>query len=305
MPIRRTSLKPEVEHGNFTGINNIDKPILIGPRALVSCKDYDNRQDGVLVVRPGQTSITNQAAHSIWSNKSKTLCLYRTGSNIVRLNDDESSTVLASGFVGNKMIFRDGFGDQVFLTDGTAIGELTNSGNTYQDLSAIPPMDHFKNSPAAGISIEFWHGRLYVIVGDKAFFSDPYMPTQFDTQHNVIPFSGPITLFRGMNGGIFVADGKIRFLSGGDPTTGMPPTTRADYDAIPGTDVIVPGDSVGKQARGGMVLFFLTDRGVCTGGDDGGFKNETEKKFKGVFTDGAALFRHDLDNNRYIVVGKG
>jgi hypothetical protein len=304
MAIKRTSLKPDIEHGNFTGINNIDSAITIGPRALRSCTDYDNRQDGILVPRPGQTSIVNQASHSIWSNKENTLCLYRKGADLVRLNTDETSTTISSGFVGSRMIFRDGDAGQVFLTDGTAIGMVTG-GSVYQDMRFILPVDHFKNIAPSGISIEFWHGRLFVIIGNKVYFSDPYLPFQFDMQHNVISFAGAVTLFRGMNGGIFVADGNIRFMAGGDPVAGMPMTVRADYDAVPGTDIIIPGDIVGKQPTAGMTLWFLTDNGVCIGNDDGGFRNVTDKKFNRTFSNGSALYRRDSNINRYITVGKG
>src|SRR3990172_4380943 len=304
--IRRTSLRPAVEHGNFNGINNVDEATLIGSRALRSCTDYDNRGDGILVVRPGQTSVYSQASHSIWSNKTKTLCLYRTGSNLMRLNPDESSTVIASGFIGDRMVFRDGDGGQVFLTDGTAIGMVTGSGTAYQDMRSIAPLDHFKDSAVAGISIEFWHGMLFIIIGNKAFYSDPYMPSQFDLDNNVLSFSGPITLFRGMNGGIWVADGKLWFLYGGHPSAGMPKTMKADYNGIPGTDVIIPGSIVGNQPTEGMTLWFGSEKGVCVGRDDGGFKNTTEKKYGGSFGQtGSGLFRHDLKYNRFVMVGKG
>lgn len=301
MAIRGTTVKPDVDHVNFTGINNVDDGVDIGPRALKSCTDYDNRKDGMLVTRPGQTVITSQSAHSMWSNKDKTLCLYRAGANLVRLNADESSTVIASGFQGSRMICRDGAAGEVYVTDGQVIGRITNS--VYEDLSSVLPMDHFKNSPIAGISIEFWRGILFIIVGNKAFFSDPFM-LQFDLVHNVIPFAGPVTLFRGVASGIWVADGKIKFLSGNNPVAGMTVVPKADYNAISGSDVLVPAEVV-KGKSVGRDLFFLSERGVCIGSDDGYFVNATEKTLSATFGKaGAGLFRHDLKYNRYIAVSQ-
>jgi hypothetical protein len=301
MPIRRSSTEVYIDHSQFTGINNVDDSVVIGPRALRACTDYDNRKDGILVPRPGQTAITSQAAHSIWSNKDKTICLYRTGANIVQLNADESSTVIASGFSGPRMTFRDGEAGRVYLTDGNTIG-MIESGS-YTNLNSLAPIDHFKNSAMPGISIEYWNGILFIIIGDKVFYSDPFTPFQFDIVENVLLFDGPVTLFRGMANGIFVADGKIHFMAGTDPGE-MPIRDRADYNAIPGSDVVFSASSM-NEALGGMMLWFMSERGVCMGGDEGSFRNLTEKKYKGSYgTQGASLFRHDSGINRFIYVGE-
>lgn len=303
---RDTFNQPVVSYTGFLGKKNTDDPSLIGPRYVPIVQDVDNHVDGRLLLRPGQTLVDAGAKRSLWSNKEKDTCLYMKDvagvSYLMRLNSDESSTVIASGFTpGAWMSFAEGSG-RIWMTNNFEIGYLENG---VFHSSFTEQLDDYKIYPIAGHLIEFWNGRLFVARGADVFFSDGHMPWQFDLRHNFIPFNKKVSLFRGVDNGIWAADGKIKFLAGKNVEEGMLVVNKADYDAMPYSDVLIHGDIVGPQGMPDMTCWFNTAKGVCMGGSDGSFRNLSDRKtLPPPGQTGASLFRQDDGLNRFITVNQ-
>ena len=294
---------PIVKFRDFLGINNVDSPVNIGPQHLQIAINLDVSRDGELSLRTGQTLVASGSTkNSIWSNKTKTICLYMDNGSLMRLNNDETSSAIATGFSASKfMNFCDGDG-RIWCTNEETIGFIKDGVyyDTYTD-----PIDFYKVRPMPGNLIDYGHGRLWVVRGDKVWYSDGHRPTQFDLTHNFMPLNGTVTLFRTVTNGIWLANGKIWFLNGTNPKADMKPTEKADYDVIPRTDRYAAGDRIGPNGMPDEPIFFLSTKGICLGGVGGAFKNLTDRKYapsislNGVRTGTGVIMRTD-GINRYV-----
>jgi hypothetical protein len=288
---------------HFLGINNVDDPVNIGPNFLQRAINVDIHKDGDIILRPGQTLIASGATkNSIWSNRIRTICLYMDNGSLMRLNKDETSSVIATGFSASKpMNFCDGDG-RIWCTNEETIGYIKEG--IYYD-TFTDPLDYYKVRPMPGNLIDYGHGRLWVVRGDKVWYSDGHRPTQFDLTHNFMPLNGTVTLFRTVTNGIWMANGKIWFLTGTNPKSEMRPIQKADYDVILRTDRYATGDRIGPEGMPDVPIFFLSTKGICLGGVDGAFKNLTDKKYNpsislmGVRTGTGVIMRTD-GINRYV-----
>ena len=307
MPRKDLNDAPIARFGKFLGINNVDDKGLIGPRFLPKAIDFDNHQDGRLILRAGQTLIeAGTTKQDMWNDITKTIVLYMDNGTLKRLNKDETSTIIASGFSPNRIMnFCDGDG-RIWCTNEETIGYIQN--DVYYD-TFTDPLDFYKVRPMPGNDIDYGHGRLWVTRGDKVWYSDGHRPTQFDLTQNFMPFAGKVSLFRCVTQGIWVCDGKIWFLAGTNPKVEMRPVLKADYDVIPRTDKMPAGDRVGPEGTPDVPVFFLSTHGACLAGVDGGFKNLTDRKYKANISlngvrYGTSIIMHTNGISRYITTIK-
>jgi len=291
---------PAERFTKFLGINNVDSPINIGPQFLPKCTDFDNYRDGRLILRGGQTLITSGASKNIFSNFDESVCLYMKGGNLMRLNPDETSTIIASGFNPNlRMRYCDGDA-RIWMTNGEEIGYFKD-GNYYGSSTFNDPLDYYKIYPLVGDDIEYGLSRLWVTIGDTVFYSDGSRPMQFDLKNNYMRFSGALTLFKVVTNGIWISDGYIRFLFGTNPKQEMRMITKAEYPAIRYANTRLTGDEVGEEGHQDLPVCCATPQGVCVLGVDGSFKNVTEKKYNIPQASlGSALYRPAIGLNKVI-----
>lgn len=168
-------------------------------------------------------------------------------------------------------------------------------------------------SPApAGQIVGYYSGRLYVMVDDMLYPSEPYAYEQFDLR-KYLPLDGRGTLFAvleekerldspGMDGGLFIGTDKSCGIMVGSSPEEFQYVPRLNYGAIEGALAYVDGTLFSDGAAGARKLpMWLTAQGICAGLPGMEIKNVTRNRFTfSAGGRGCALF--DPDPNRFIAV---
>lgn len=123
----------------------------------------------------------------------------------------------------------------------------------------------------AGDIIRWHNGRLLVASGAALYFSEPMRPHLYNPAHNVIPFSGNITLMESVGSGVFVGDDRgVWFLDGTDPSK-FELRRVSTCRAVSGSGLMVPPEQFSpKQVESHMpVAAWLSTSGYVVGLPDG------------------------------------
>lgn len=167
-------------------------------------------------------------------------------------------------------------------------------------------------APPAGQIAGYYSGRMYVVVDDNIYPSEPYAYELFDLR-KYIPLNGRGTLFAGLedkeridtpglDSGIFVGtDRECGILVGSSPEE-FQFVPKTDFGAIEGTLDFVAGSLLGDGSAGARKLpMWLTTQGICAGMPGMEIKNLTRNRYSFTAAGrGAALF--EPNPNRFIVV---
>jgi hypothetical protein len=182
----------------------------------------------------------------------------------------------------------------------------------------VPLTTQFAGPPPAGSIVRVYNGTAYVIVGDVAYYSDPYQLELFRMDENYLYFDGQVAMFECGTDGVFAATadspdyetGGIWYLGGGNPRT-FRWQKHYDFGAIPGTAVKTeakyfqpPDPDAPKWSR--PAIIWSTRHGICIGYDDGSVQNLTEDKYSlSPAQRGAGLVRQTRGYAQYLVVLRG
>ncbi|WP_157288519.1 hypothetical protein [Uliginosibacterium gangwonense] len=164
-------------------------------------------------------------------------------------------------------------------------------------LSEIPtrgvPVRTLHMGPApSGRVLGYYNGRLYVAQGQWLWYSQPYEFELFDRVGGYLGCPGVVTLFAPVSDGVFVgSDREIVFLQGSDPAE-FTRMKAANYGAVLGTAVEVPGYYVGDGTTQGPIWMWASERGICMGTSGGQFKELTAGRYVlPAACSGASLFK--------------
>lgn len=215
---------------------------------------------------------------------------YVEGANLMRLNDDDTTTLLFGGLPGSPVAF-EYFDGVVYISDGIGTYKLIGNDVTPWEIDSSVRDDPEYMGPVKAQILRYWHGRMYFVSGDVVWFSDPYKVGSVQKQRNFIQFPAQVTMFEPVSGGIWVACGDTRFLAGGDPSEFVQ-QQQLNYGAVFGTSVQVPYTND---------IMWYSERGVCVGTQDGQTKNIQEQNVAAESgTDGAAVIREENGIRQYI-----
>lgn len=173
----------------------------------------------------------------------------------------------------------------------------TTYQNDTSELS-LPLTTQFMGPPPAGHLLGYYHGRMYVAVGDTLFYSEPYAYELFDPRR-YIQFDGRVTMFAPLEDrlhpGIFVGTERSTcWLEGNEPDEFVM-TPGVNYGAIIGAMAYVDGAMYADHGAGARLLpMWMSAQGICIGLPDGTVQNITRSKY--LFTaqgSGCALFKPD------------
>lgn len=158
-------------------------------------------------------------------------------------------------------------------------------------------------SPAPVGTIVFWYnGRMYVASGNTLYPSRPFAYELFDLDETYLPFDSRITLCAPVADGIWIGtDTQTIFLSGPGPEA-FQLILKASHGAIPGTLDYGSGQYLADGVQG-MVAYWASPNGICSGGDSGAFRNLTESRYRfdGTALTGAGLVRQIDGMNQYLL----
>lgn len=164
----------------------------------------------------------------------------------------------------------------------------------------LPLTTQFMGPPPAGHLLGYYHGRMYVAVGENLFYSEPYAYELFDLRR-YLSFDGRITLFAPIedrdNPGIFIGtDTSTCWLNGVDPDE-FKMVPGVNYGAIIGAMTNVDGAMYADHGNGARMLpMWLSMQGICVGLPGGTVQNITRSKYFSPVpaqSSGCALFKPD------------
>jgi hypothetical protein len=143
----------------------------------------------------------------------------------------------------------------------------------------------FATAAPAGTIVDIYNGCAYSVLGDTAYYSDPYQFERFRPRTQFMSMPSAITMWASVNDGIFVGTTEaVYFLGGGHPSD-MKSKRVFDYGAIPGTVVrtyagVMESLEEDEQGEpGDMAVVWTSPHGVCIGMDGGKAVNMTGREY--------------------------
>lgn len=271
------------------GMNNRKEGYKLPPGAASNVVNVDLDDTGNARRRAGYTKIVSglntRAGYSCDVGT-----FYVSGTNLMRLNDDNTSTALFSGVLGEVVAF-ECFNGVVYFTDGLITKRIVNGVVTSWDIDAHLAADPEYMAVPAGSIVREFYGRMYIAVGKVVWFTDPFMLGSVQKQRNFIQFPADVTIMEPVSGGIwFVAD-QTYFYAGGGPDEFIP-KPQLNYGAVPGTGIKVPYTND---------VMWYSVRGAVVGTQDGQIKNIQEANIAAESgTVGTTLIREENGIKQFI-----
>lgn len=233
----------------------------------------------------------------------------RMGNLEVSTNPDVSSKVLYLSSRDGEVLYR------AMTVPNSQITAFVSDEPT----SGIPLMTQFAVPPPPSSFMHVYNGVMYMVKGDTVYYSDTYNFELYRLHDNFMRFPGTVSLFAGVNDGVYVAtsdsegdgtedtQGSTWFLTGGRPDQ-FKSQFIFNYGSTPGTSVFINSEFFGEQVErlGEPVLVWAGRHGVCVGGDGGQAHNLTESVYSlPSAQDGAALVRQYRGFVQYLVTQRG
>lgn len=273
-----------------TGLNTHEDPARIqynpktGVQDLAACENIDISDDGRISRRKGLTQQVNlSGCHSLFCEGRD--CLFVHGDALCVLHKDYTYTAIRNVAVGARLRCRqvddiiyycNGF-ERGYVFEGMSYG--WNMPTYYGPVTTKAFMD-----PPIGTDLEYYAGRMFVIDGKVAWYSELFDISTFERK-SYLPFDREIVMFKAVDDGIYVSTDKDTFFLSGRDAKSLAVTKVADYPAIKYSEVKIVGRLVALKsgrftviADGGRPsLMWLSNKGVCFGGPEGQFVNLTDR----------------------------
>lgn len=214
---------------------------------------------------------------------------YLDGANLMRLNDNDTATLMFSGLAGN--VSFEYFNGIVYLSDGTVNKRIVNGAVTGWPIDSHLASDPEYMAVPAGSIIRQYNGRIYVAKDKIVWFTDPFTVGSVQKQRNFIQFPATVTIMEPTTSGIWFVSNTTEFYAGGGPDEFIP-RQALPYGAVPGTSVPVPNSKN---------IMWYSDRGAVMATPDGQIKNIQEANIAAESgTSGAALIREENGIKQFI-----
>jgi hypothetical protein len=277
--------KPVVWLRGSRGLNNATDPLRVqadpdtGIQDLAIAYNVDHDMSGRISRRRGWavTDITD-SCHSLWSDGVD--CLFVTGDALCVLGSDFTYNQIRQVTEGAKMHYAR-MENRIYYANGHEVGFVANGLSYVWDKPAAVPGPTTKREftgPPIGTILAYFKGRMYVVNGRVAWYSEPYGVHLFDPARSYLAFEGDLTMFIPVKEGIFAStETNTYFLRGTEPKE-FTHEKIATYPAIKGTDTEVDGSRVGDGSAMGLAVMWTSTEGICLGTPRGEMINLTERK---------------------------
>ena len=292
-----------------TGLNTKADPVRIkfdsrtGISELAACVNMDCSDEGRLSRRKGYTATDRtESWHSLFSCNSYALGV--TGNALAVIEADMSKTNIRNVTQNARMSFvRDTNGEQdvIYYANGHETGKVINKLSyswTAGDYVGATSRKEIYNPPT-GHLLEVRNLRMFIAEGNILWYSEAGSLSQFRLAANYFGFPSRIRMVQAVDSGLLISDSEsLYFLKMGQgfeiapAINEMPKQIKlADFLAVEGTAVKVPGSRFGEGVPG-IGIMFTTTAGICFVSADGQLINITERKIdlpSGI--SGASLYK--------------
>lgn len=280
-----------------TGLNVKIDPVRLkyhpktGVQELAVAVNVDIDDTGRVSRRKGATKQLSGNCHSPFCDggdamivKDDALCV---------LHSDYSTTPIRNVTPGARMNYCQ-VDNVIYYTNGYERGKLKTGGefdgasyawNKPSDYVG-PETKRVLSDPPTGTILEYFAGRMWIVQGKNAWYSEPHNLSAFDLADSLLSFEDRVVMIRATIDGLYIStDKRVMFIAGTDPAS-MSESIVADYPAIEGTDVKFIGRAFYRKGGtitvtsvgGSLCAIWQAKEGICFGGPEGQFINLTEDK---------------------------
>ena len=267
------------------GLNNVAAPIRLPFNAdtgivdLTEAYNVDIDRSGRLSRVKGITATgRTEDSNSIFCEGGE--CLYISGTALYRLNADYSRTGIRSSLTANKKMYYAQVGNRIYYSNGAERGYVVDGVSYTWAASTYYGPATFKifSDPPYGTILCLHGSRIYMVVDDVLWYSEPFAYGWFDMARNFIPFSSKIRMVRSVKDGMYVGDDTgVTYLGGMSPKE-FTFSRVSDSVPIEGTDVSISGLEIRDDAVYAKVVIWTAQDGICLGLPGGEVKNLTKNK---------------------------
>lgn len=267
------------------GLNNLSDPTRIkhdfesGQTDLAIAYNVDIDNFGRVEMRRGLTATDRtESVNSIFCDGGE--CLYTSGSALYRLNPDYTRTGVRSGMTATARCYFCQIANKIYYMNGFESGYVIN-GVSYAWIVGTysgPATYRTFSNPPTGTILEFYSSRIYVVVNEVLWYSEPFAYGWFDMARNFIPFGSPIRMVRAVATGLYVGtSNEVIYLGGAEPSK-FDYRVVSDSPVVEGTDAKLNSINYDDGRAMGQVAIWTAQDGIYVGMPDGQIKNVTRDR---------------------------
>lgn len=278
-------------YSSFVGLDTVSDStkLSVGESGirLTKAKNVNVTKSMSIERRDGYSVWLNGVFSSLWGNDSN--CYAVNNGNLVELNDDKTTTVIYSSVGSYPMSFVDARNGWVYFTNGVFLGKIKNGSVTMiRGTDAQPSTsDQFKGALPAGDFLSFLSPRILVVKKNVVYISDAINRDIYHQHTGFIQFDTNVRMVAPLSSGdMFVSDSRFTwFLRKMQAPAEIPaPLFKlvriANYPAVKG-NAVVNVDSIQTEKNIYQdAVMWVSEKGICVGGMDGGFENLTDQKYR-------------------------
>jgi hypothetical protein len=267
------------------GLNNVADPTRVkhsfetGESELAVAYNVDIDSNGRVSMRKGYTATARtEASHSIFCDGGE--CLFIAGSALYRLNTDYSRTGVRSSMQTGARCRYVQVANRIYYTNGYQLGYVVDGVSyTWEVSTYVGPTTHRRfSNPPLGTILEVHSSRMYIVVGDVLWYSEPFAYNMYDLSSNFIQFRSEIRMIRSIKTGMFVGtDTEVIFLQGMNPREFVFINAAASV-VVEGTDARIPGVRFVNGEQTDQLIMWTAQDGIYVGFPDGSARNVTRDK---------------------------
>jgi hypothetical protein len=294
------------------GLNVVTDPVRImfdpekGIVDLATAYNVDIDSSGRISRRSGQTLKGNWNSRDSFCEGGE--CLFVSGSSLYRLNADYTRTGVRSGLTSEERMWYVQVGNKIYYANGIERGYVVGGiSYIWQKGIYYGPVTSrvFSNPPEHITMLEVYKGRLYAVVDDVIWYSEPLNYGAFDLAANFIPAGSNVRFIKASYGatdkesdGLYVGTDKgVIFLEGDEPDK-FSLEQVSDSPPVIGTAVRAESALTG-DGKSGKEVIWTAQNGIWIGNANGSAICVTKDKL--VFPsalNGAAVYH----KGKYIVL---
>lgn len=157
--------------------------------------------------------------------------------------------------------------------------------------------------PPAGSKIVYYRGRIYILVGNILYWTEPLRFGQVNMAKNYLVLPANCTMLAAVQEGLYVACDKTYFLSGRDPDQ-FQILLVADYGAPNTFPVSTSGTNMGLESED-VVAVWMSQNGLVMGNGLGQVSNLTQKRIAmAKYATAALAYREERGMRQVLMSGK-
>jgi hypothetical protein len=160
-----------------------------------------------------------------------------------------------------------------------------------------------------GRILRYYHGRLYSVIDNFIFYSDPQAYGRCKISNNFIALASNVTMLEPVETGLYIStETEVFFLGGTDPSTGYSLQRVSETPAVEGSSLVAKPEVLGIKGITGStkVAVWFTNAGWAAGLPDGNVAFLTRDKLAlPEYTQAATLHRMVDGMSQLVTIPRG